>query len=46
MKDTPWDHALGVTGDGSGLVERAGGILLRTLAGRCGLTAALRKPSP
>jgi hypothetical protein len=43
MKDTPWDHALEVTGDGSGLVGHAGGILLRKLADRCGLTAALEE---
>jgi len=43
MKDTPWDHALEVTGDGSGLVGHAGGILLRKLADRCGLTAALKE---
>ena len=43
MKDTPWDHALEVTGDGSGLVGHAGGILLRKLADGCGLTAALKE---
>ena len=41
MKDTSWDHALEVTADGNGLVGHAGGILLRRLADRCGLTAAL-----
>ncbi len=41
MKDTSWDHALEVTADGNGLVGHAGGILLRKLADRCGLTAAL-----
>jgi len=41
MKDMSWDHALEVTADGSGLVGHAGGILLRKLADRCGLTAAL-----
>jgi len=30
MKDTLWDHALEVTGDGSGLVGHAGGILLQS----------------
>ena len=43
MKDTPWDRALEVTGDGSGLVGHAGGILLRKLADGCGLTAALKE---
>jgi hypothetical protein len=41
MKDMPWDHALEVTAGGNGLVGHAGGILLRKLAGQCGLTAAL-----
>jgi hypothetical protein len=41
MKDTFWDHALEVTADGNGLAGHAGGILLRKLADRCGLTAAL-----
>jgi hypothetical protein len=41
MKDTSWDHSLEVTADGNGLVGHAGGILLRKLADRCGLTAAL-----
>jgi hypothetical protein len=41
MKDTSWDHALEVTADGHGLAGHAGAILLRKLAGQCGLTAAL-----
>jgi hypothetical protein len=41
MKDTGWDHALKVTGDGEGLVGHAGAVLLRKLADRAGLTAAL-----
>jgi hypothetical protein len=41
MKDTPWDHGLRVTGDGEGLAGHAGAVLLRKLAGRAGLTAAL-----
>jgi len=41
MKDTPWDHKLQVTADGEGLVGHAGGIILRELADRTGLTAAL-----
>jgi Transposase DDE domain group 1 len=43
MKDTSWDRALEVTADGKGLVGHAGGILLRQLADRLGLTAALEK---
>jgi hypothetical protein len=41
MKDTPWDHGLRVTGDGEGLAGHAGAVLLRKLADRAGLTAAL-----
>jgi hypothetical protein len=41
MQDTGWDHALKVTGDGEGLVGHAGAVLLRKLADRAGLTAAL-----
>lgn len=41
MQDNGWDHALTVNADGTGLVGHAGGILLRQLADRCGLTAAL-----
>ena len=41
MQDNGWDHALTVTADGNGLVVHAGGSLLRKLAYRCGLTAAL-----
>ncbi|MBV9446948.1 MAG: hypothetical protein JO345_13780 [Streptosporangiaceae bacterium] len=41
MQHNGWDHALAVTADGNGLVGHAGGILLRKLADRCGLTAAL-----
>jgi hypothetical protein len=41
MEDTGWDHALKVTGDGQGLVGYAGAVLLRKLADRAGLTAAL-----
>jgi hypothetical protein len=41
MKDTPWDHALKVSGDGEGLVGHAGAVLLRKLADQAGLTAAL-----
>ena len=43
MKDTSWDRALEVTADGKGLAGHAGGILLRQLADRLGLTAALEK---
>ena len=41
MKDTGWDHALKVTGDGEGLVGHAGAVLLRKLADQAGLTAGL-----
>ena len=41
MNDTSWDHGLEVTADGKGLVGHAGGMLLRKLADRCGLTASL-----
>ncbi|SRR5579875_912270 len=40
-KDTPWDKNLSVTCDGEGLAGHADAVLLRKLAGRCGLTAAL-----
>jgi len=41
MQHNGWDHALTVTADGNGLAGHAGGVLLRKLADRCGLTAAL-----
>src|SRR5271165_3440682 len=41
MKDTPWDHGLRVTADADGLAGHAGAVLLRKLADRAGLTAAL-----
>jgi hypothetical protein len=41
MKNTPWDHGLRVTADDGGLVGHAGAVLLRQLADRAGLTAAL-----
>jgi hypothetical protein len=41
MEDTRWDQALNVTGEGEGLVGHAGAVLLRKLADRVGLTAAL-----
>ena len=40
-KDTPWDKNLSVTCDGDSLVGHAGAVLLRKLAGQCGLTGAL-----
>jgi hypothetical protein len=43
MKDTSWDHALEITADGHGLVGQAGAVLLRQLADRLGLTAALER---
>ena len=41
MDHTRWDHGLMVTGEGQGLVGHAGAVLLRKLADRAGLTAAL-----
>ena len=41
MEHTRWDHGLKVTGDGAGLAGHAGAVLLRKLADRSGLTAAL-----
>ena len=41
MQDTPWDHGLRVTADADGLAGHAGAVLLRKLADRVGLTAAL-----
>ena len=39
MKHNGWDHALKVTGDGTGLVGHAGAVLLRKAADQAGLTA-------
>jgi hypothetical protein len=36
MQHTPWDHALKVTGGGTGLVGPAGAILLRKAADQAG----------
>ena len=41
MQHNDWDHALKVTGDGTGLVGHAGAILLRKAADQAGLTAWL-----
>jgi hypothetical protein len=41
MHDMPWDHGLTVTADAEGLVGHAGGIILREMADRSGLTAVL-----
>src|SRR5262245_41710421 len=41
MQHNGWDHGLKVTDDGAGLAGHGGGVLLRKLAGQCGLTAAL-----
>src|ERR1700733_210501 len=41
MQDTRWDHALKVTGGGTGLVGHAGAVLLRKAADQAGLTGAL-----
>jgi hypothetical protein len=42
MKDTPWDRGLTVTADADGLVGHAGGMILREMADRSGLTGALK----
>ena len=42
MKDMPWDHGLTVTDGAEGLVGHAGGTILREMADRSGLTAALK----
>ena len=41
MQHNGWDHALKVTGGGTGLVGHAGAILLRKAADQAGLTAGL-----
>jgi hypothetical protein len=41
MQDTRWDHALKVTGGGTGLVGHADTVLLRKAADQAGLTAGL-----
>ncbi len=41
MQHNGWDHALKVTGDGTGLVGHAGAILLRKAADQAGLTSWL-----
>ena len=41
MEHNGWDHALKVTGGGTGLVGHAGAILLRKAADQAGLTAGL-----
>jgi hypothetical protein len=38
----PWDHALDVSADAEGLVGHAGGIILREMADKSGLTAVLK----
>ena len=42
MHDMPWDHGLSATSDGEGLVGHSGGIILREMADRSGLTSALK----
>jgi hypothetical protein len=41
MEHNGWDHALKVTGGGTGLIGHAGAILLRKAADQAGLTAGL-----
>ena len=43
MKDMPWDRGLAVAADGDGLAGHAGGVILREMADRSGLTAALKR---
>lgn len=43
MKRSSWSAGLSVTGDGSGVVAHAGGVGLRLVADRTGLTAQLSK---
>jgi hypothetical protein len=43
MEDIGWDHALKVTGDGTGLVGHAGAILLRKAADQAGLAGWLSR---
>jgi hypothetical protein len=42
MHDMLWDHGLAVTAGADGLVGHAGGIILREMADKSGLTAALK----
>jgi hypothetical protein len=42
MKDMPWDRGLAVSADGEGLAGHAGGVILREMADRSGLTSALK----
>ncbi len=43
MKHTSWSNGLSVTGDGTGVVAHAGGVAVRLLADRVGLTGELSK---
>ena len=43
MKRTSWSTGLSVTGDGTGVVAHAGGVAVRLLADRTGLTRELSK---
>ncbi|MCY0932587.1 IS1380 family transposase [Streptomyces sp. H27-H1] len=46
VESTGWDERLTVAADGKGLVGHAGAVLLRRLADRVGLTAALAEVLP
>lgn len=46
MKSTGWDHRLAVRADGKNLIGHAGVVLLRKVADRVGLTAALSAALP
>lgn len=43
MKSTAWAAGLSVSGDGVGVVAHAGGVAVRLLADRVGLTGELSK---
>jgi len=43
VKHTSWSNGLSVTGDGTGVVAHAGGVAVRLLADRVGLTGELSK---
>jgi len=45
-KNTRWDRNLSVAADAEGLASHAGAVLLRKLAGQCGLTSALGAAGP
>jgi hypothetical protein len=46
VQATEWDHRLAVRADGKNLIGHAGVVLLRKVADRVGLTAALSAALP